>query len=346
MNIKTDLSPRQILAISEQAPEKLFTGNLEIAKSEYRLLGRHWHPDHNSDAQSPQVFQHISKLYRLTQELLNANRWRGAGTLELGNSDGVFRRIPYLRIVPFELGEMYVGEREVVFAVERQYGDLFENAKKQIAGLKFADAGMKREIARCLPPVPTYFATADRLLMVLSKTPDLILLDDLRIFLGGRIEPTHVGWIQSVLHNLSCYLGYANLVHHDISPQTVFVSPQFHTGALLGGWWYARQTGDKIPALPARTIQNAPPDVLRDKRADGRTDLELIRATGRELLGDPGGGHLSADKNVPSAFAGWLNGATNGDPVREYQLWKEVLQKSFGAPRFVKLNINVGEIYG
>ncbi len=345
MNILTDLGPEQILAISENAPEKLFSGDLLIAKSEYRMLGRRWHPDHNSDGAAQLVFQHVTRLYQKAREMIETNHWRGAGNLELQRDGRVMRRVSYFRIVPFELGEMYLGEGEVVFSVEQQYRDLFENAKNHIANFCFADSAMKREIERCLPPRPEFYSTSERLLMLVRKTPDLILLDDLREYLGGEVAPCHVGWIQNTIHNLSCYLSYAGLVHHDLSPQTYFVSPAFHTGVLLGGWWYACREGEKMKALPDRTIRIAPADVIRRKCAAGRTDLELIRATGRELLGDPTGTHLRADKKIPAPFLSWFNGATTGNALLEYELWKEVLRESFGAPRFVKLDVKPSAIY-
>jgi hypothetical protein len=345
MNILINLSPERILAIPADAPEKLFSGDLLTAKSEYRALGLYWHPDRNTDPQSQRIFQHITELYKKAKELLETNRWRGAGTLELERGGHVFRRVSYYRIVPFELGEMYVAEREVVYSVKLEFGDLFENAQKYLARFGYADSAMKREIERCLPPKPEYYTAADRLLMLVRKSEDLVLLDDLRDYLGGEIAPRHVGWIQNTLHNLSCYFSYAGLAHNDISPHTYFVSPTFHTGALLGGWWYASREGEKMKALPERTIRLAPADVIRGKRADRRTDLELIRATGRELLGDPLGARLKLNKKIPAAFVRWFNGATTGDALLDYKLWNEVLRESFAAPRFVKLEAPASAIY-
>lgn len=349
-NDKMNLTGEQILAITENAPEKLFSGDLAIAKSEYHALSRRWHPDHNKDSEATAVFQRVTELYHTAQKLISANRWRGAGVLELSGASGaaalVNRRIPYLKIVDFELGDLYIGETNVVFSVERKNADLFENAKRQIANFKFANARMREEIERNLPGEPEYFATAERLLMVLPKTPDQVLLEDLLEYLGGAIDARHVAWIENRLHNLACYFEYAGIVHHDISPRTVFVSPEFHTATLLGGWWYARAAGEKINALPNRTINLAPPDVIRIKRADGRVDLESVRQTGRELLGDANGTRLKTDAKIPAAMARWFNGATSGSAVTDYELWKNVLEMDFGAPKFVRLDVEPNQIYG
>lgn len=348
---KTEPTADQILAISPQAPEKLFTGDREIARNEFYELSRRWHPDRRPDPRATLVFQRLSELYRTALEYLDANCWRGAGVLELpvsGSGKGaiVTRRINYFKCRPFELGAMYIAKTEVAFAVERRFADLFDNARRRIESFRFADRPMRQEIARCLPAAPEYFVSAERLFLVLPKRAGMVLLDDLLEYLGGALDPRHVGWIGNRLYNLACYFEYAGLVHQDISPQTVFVSPESHGAALLGGWWYARPRGEKIAALPARTLALAPPDVVARRRADGRTDLEAIRRTGCELLGTTAGWALKSNPKIPAAMGRWLNGATSGSAVTDYELWRNVLELDFGAPRFVRLDAAPDAIYG
>ena len=181
--------------------------------------------------------------------------------------------------------------------------------------------------------------------MVLPKAADMILLDDLLEHLGGAIDARHVGWIGSSLQNLACYFEYAEIVHQDISPRNVFVSPENHSVVLLGGWWYANRAGGRIFALPNRTINVAPADVLRNKRVDARIDLELIRQTGRELLGENGSAPIKTNEKIPAAMARWFNGATSGSAVADYKLWKNVLEMDFGASRFIRLDVEPSQIY-
>ncbi len=348
---KINLTAVEILAVSKDAPEKLFSGDLPAAKSEYHELSRRWHPDRNRDLEATAVFQHITELYRQTRELIKSGRWRGAGVLELpvlgsGRAARASHQLNYLRSVKFELGDLYIAENEAAFSVERQYADLFENARQRVARFRFANALMRREIGRNLPGAPEYYTTAARLIMVVPKTPDMILLEDLREHLGGAIGAQHVGWIINCLYNLACYFNYAGIVHHDISPHTFFVSPEFHSGMLLGGWWYARSAGEKISALPNRTLKTAPHDVIRRKQADNRTDLELIRQTVRELLGADYAINSKTNEEIPSAMRRWIRGATSGSAVTDYELWKIVLEMDFGAPRFVRLDVESGAVYG
>ncbi len=343
---KVNLSGGQILAINKNAPEKLFSGDFTAAKMEYYALSRVWHPDRNSNREATVVFQHITELYRTARELIKTKSWNGAGILELSAERSRARKLEYFKRRRFELGEIYLGESEVAFAVERQFADLFENAKRQMENFRFANDSMRKEMARFLPAKPEYFAAPERLFMVLPKPADMILLEDLLDYLGGAIDARHVGWIENRLYNLACYFEYAGVVHQDISPRTVFVSPKFHAAVLLGGWWYARPAGEKIKALPNRTIKIAPPDVLRRKQADARVDLELIRRTGREMLGAKTDAQLKTDEKIPPAMARWFNGATSGSAVTDYELWNNVLEMDFGKPRFVRLEARPEAIYG
>jgi len=173
--------------------------------------------------------------------------------------------------------------------------------------------------------------------MVVRKAPDLVRLQDLLDHLGGRLDPRHVAWVVSTLLNLACYLGWAELTHNALSLDTYFVSPPGHRGALLGGWWYAKPAGARPDALPAPTALCCPPDILREKRADGRTDLELVRAIGRALLGDAA---------APPLLLEWLRPPTAGDPVADYRRWSEtVLPASFGTGRIAQLDIAASDLY-
>jgi hypothetical protein len=346
---KIKLTADEILAMPEKSPEKLFSGVLEIAKTEYHTLCRRWHPDYNRDANATAVFQHVNNLYQTAQHLIETDGWRGAGVLELPAAASgrglIARRMRYFKRADFELGEMYIGDMEIAFTVKREYADLFENARRRIASFKFANPAMQKEMHRNLPDNAEYFATAERLIMVLPKAADMILLADLLEHLGGAIDARHVAWIGSSLQNLACYFEYVGIVHHDISPQTVLVSPEHHSVMLLGGWWYANFVGGKINALPNRTINVAPADVLRNKRADIRVDLELIRQIGRELLGEKGSMPIKTNERIPAAMARWFNGATSGSAVADYQLWRNMLEMDFGKPRFCRLDVEPSAIY-
>jgi hypothetical protein len=81
-------------------------------------------------------------------------------------------------------------------------------------------------------------------------------------------------------------------------------------------------------------------------RADLRTDLELVRAIGRALLGDITGVRLARERGTPPAMIDWLRLPASADPIEEYRTWRtQVLHDSFGARRFVELPLTQSDIY-
>lgn len=343
MNDISKLTPSVILSIAQ--PEKLFSGESAV-EDEYRRLCKIWHPDRNKDPQANEVFVHFKLLKEAAEEKIAAGTWETPGLYTFTDTKGKKFQIKYKRKHTFELGDMYVGEYTVTYFVDKSAEDLFTNAKRMMSGFTFANDKMKGEIQRYLPEVHTVNETTDRLVMVVKKDPEMVLLRDLLEHLGGKIDPKHVAWIMSTIYNISCYLKYAKLTHNSIGPDTFFVSPKKHSGALIGGWWYAAPLEKKLIAVPARTITYAPRDLTAKKIADFRVDSELIRATGRELLGDGGGSKLLSDPSIPNALLNWLRTPGQGDAFSEYEDWvKSVLKDSFGERRFVELKVQPSDVY-
>lgn len=338
------LPAHALLAIPAAEPERLFSGDPMTARAEYLRLAGRWHPDRNPDRLAHQVFQRITQLYRLALEKLRNGDWRVPGRLALRNG-GVPQELHYLRRHDFELGALYIAREAAAFVVVPEHADLLAAATRRFASFRFAGHGMQREASLYLPKLAGVCEAQDGRALVLEKAPDLVLLRDLLDRLGGRLPPRHVAWVLSSLLNIACYFQYAGLTHNAIGPDTYFVSPEGHSGALLGGWWYAQRWGRTMRVLPCRSAGLLPPDIAAAKRADPRLDLELIRATGRELLGDAGGARLRNDPDIPRPLVDWLRQPSAGSAIDDYELWHDVLKASFGARRFVELGITARDVY-
>jgi hypothetical protein len=99
-------------------------------------------------------------------------------------------------------------------------------------------------------------------------------------------------------------------------------------------------------AAPAHTIEWGPHDLLASRQADIRTDLELVRAIGRELLGDITGARLGRESAAKGAMIDWLRLPASSNPIEEYRTWRDqVLHDSFGARRFAELPLTQSELY-
>lgn len=349
------LSAEQILSV--HAPETLFSNSADKAKKEYRVLALRWHPDHLDTPDAHTVFAHIALLYREALEKQSKGNWfepaekieeETKGIKKFRLESGLIRSVEYYSSVPFELGHMFIGEHGISYEIKNEFTDLFNNARRQIRQLRFKDDAMAVEMSCYLPQIEEAFKTANNTnVMRIRKTPDQIRLADLLSFYAQRLEPVeHIGWILNVLWNIACYLQWSGVTHNAISTENILVSPLRHSGMLIGGWWYAATAGSALLALPDRTLNLMPLDILNSRTADHRSDHELIKATGRELLGDPRGIKLRLDPTVPEPIREWLSLPADQNAVINYREWKhEVLLDSFGPPAFVPMNLTRQDIY-
>ncbi len=350
-----DLTAKEILGIPSDAPELLFKPDADAIRRRYRELSAVWHPNANQHdlTQAHNVFEHIAELKDTAEEKLKHGIWETPGEIQFVQvGTGKPSTLKYVKKRRFELGEMYISKNFVTFAVEKQYGDLFENAQRAIKGLTYANDGMRAEFERYVPTIQSIIETANRHVMVVKKDPHHVLLSDLQEHWGGKIDPKHTAWVLSRMHNLACFLEFNGLAHNGISPDTVFVSmapkeeASAHSAALLGGWWYAAKADRPLIGLPQLTVEVVPPSLLSSGRADTRVDLMLIRSVGRILLGDKLGMTLARDKTVPQPMADWLTLPPTDNARTDYTNWYDkILPNSFGARRFVEMKKTFGDIY-
>lgn len=341
--------------LSLQEPERLFSFGINEAQAEYKQLAKVWHPDVCTRPNATEVFSHLAKIYAQSQALRSEKKWiepaekiedEKPGIKAFKTVDGHIKRIDFLTVREFELGTAYIGDYHVTYVLRREFDDLFKNGVDTMERLSFKDNKMQAEMVRYLPLIQDIFRTPAHSAVVLRKTPDCLLLSDVLKYMGGTLNPIgHIGWVLNVSYNIACYLQYAGLTHNGISSDTYFVSPVFHSGMLLGGWWYACKRKDRMLALPERTLAYAPPDIVRRKRSGFRTDLELIRAMGRELLGDVSGASLRYEAGLPEPIVQYLNMPSSGSAVEDYKTYKNKVLEACWPRKYIELKLEAKDIY-
>jgi serine/threonine protein kinase len=346
--MKDTMEAKAILSIPENQPERIFPNSEDEAKSVFRKLIKEWHPDHNKSSEAQQVTSHLQKLYDEVIGRIQKGTWSLPNTLTFKGVDGKVRTVKYRRKRSFELGDFAYGDRVVCYVVKPDCKDLFGRGLETIKhGFKYENKEMEEEISRYLPNPLDSFETQDgHMVLVLSKTPDVFLLQDVLDHFGGTIDPKHVAWIVSCMLNLACYMRYAGITHNALSTTNLFISPQFHSMVILGGWWYSQKVGKKLEALPRMSADIAPMEMLADKIADHKLDLMLVRDIGLELLGDSSGSTLLHDGKTPQPLVNFFRSITDGNAFQEYERWtKKILIDSFGKRRFVEMKIEASDIY-
>jgi hypothetical protein len=337
----TTLTGSQILGIPVSEPERLF-GRPEMVEPGYKALARLWHPDKGGDAD---IFAYINILHDQAKHLIGADTWHTPGQLTF-KAAGKTYHLHYFKSFDFEMGKAYMSQTRITYVIPKENADLVANAREIIKGIEYPDDETRRVMVRYLPKIVDEYETADSILLMIDKPADLIRMRDLLEYFGGKIDPRHVAWmISRMLHHAS-FLELVNIAHNDFSLDTLFVCPEHHTVCILGGWWYATKIGKKPIALPQRTINFGPSELITKKKAMLGTDPELARLTGRELLGDTSGIRLTLDPNIPPPIVEWLRISGRGSALQDYTHWREkILSGSYGPRKFVKMEVSEKDIY-
>ena len=330
-----DITADTLLAIPLDAPSQVFPQDPIEAAHVWRSLARQWHPDRTSDPRAEAVFAHLNALRKRASDWRSEGRWEANNTLTLRGTDGKTRRLRYLKRHATDLGETLIARTIFTSLTRVTHADLAERERRAIANLTFANAKMADEMQMWLPSEIARFETPAHHALVLTKAPDMVLLADLLAHHDGTLDARHVGWIVSGMLHVACYLEWAGLAHHAIGPETWLVSPEQHSGALLGGWAFATDIGTRLRAAPARTVNAAPSIWKTTKIATGAMDRELIKLTGREM------GH-----DMPDALTDWLTRPPMARAIDDYREWKNALRDAFGRPRFMKLTTTPDTVYG
>jgi hypothetical protein len=242
-----------------------------------------------------------------------------------------------LEFKPVELGGLYIAEDCLIYEVSKQDKDLVDNFVKRSSYLTFFTDEMKDSFASRLPMTTMLYQSIDNYYVIVSKDPNFICLDDINNHFNEEIDPKHIAWIISGLLDISCYLYASRLMHGDINLTSVYINPANHQVALLGDWWYACDTDEKMIALPSRSFSSLPSDIITTTKASNQLDRILIKKLARELL---------SKNKISSVLNNWAHENSDIDPMSEYTHWMNViLPSAFGPRKFHELKLTSTDIY-
>lgn len=314
----------------------IFPNNASELPFKYKELCKQFHPDACGDPRANDAFARLQVLYKDAADAIAKGTWEGTNYVEIKTVAGKTLQIKYQYHSVFELGECYVCNKNIIYIFDFSKKKYYNNYINQIKKLNFADKEMENMFKPLLPKLVSEHDTATQHIIVLSKTADVFplrcVLDN---FYNGNIPDTHLAWMMSRLMNIACYLKYSNIVSNGICVDNLFVSLQYHTILIPGGWWYTTQAGDKMIGTTAGIYNIMPPKVKADKTSSSITDIESIKAFGRQYLAD----------TAPQAFKDFVNSGSGEDSFIEMEKWDKALIDSFGKRRFIKIDASAKDIY-
>jgi hypothetical protein len=348
LDVLLSMSAEQLLSVKSYYV--IFPNSQKRTTDVWRKMAGKWHPDshisENDKKVATGVFTHLKQLRDLAEAHIQAGIWGGDHfkTFETVNSQVQFSFLEEDGVPGVH--RRYVGKSLVWFEYPGNNSDLVDQMKKNLArwSLPLTPAMAADEhlfVATKLQVDYRELVNKGKLVTMVKDRDSFALNHVLRV---RTIEPRHLIWIISRLQSLACLMQIRNVMNLDISTRSVFITPRTHGVVLLDGWQYGAEIGSKPLALPSRTAALCP-SIVSEKKAEMKHVLELIKALGRELCGDPTGVKIQLDKTIPPVLGNWLRSPAEKDAISAYKTWGKVKVDAFGPPKWEPMALTGKDIY-
>lgn len=150
------------------------------------------------------------------------------------------------------------------------------------------------------------------------------------------LDQVHVNWILSRLLEFCMMMESAGLVHGNLTPDSVFISPDEH-GVVISGFHHLSKSGSKMTTISGKFKNWYPTSLFRDKIATSNIDLEMAKKLAIYLLGDVSGSgtkfRLTHNSDLINFYLTSHNSAK--DAYKEY---RDILKRNFES-KFHLLNL-------
>lgn len=314
-------------------PEDLFPKDEREIKKLYRELVKMYHPDvyGNDD-----VFRRINELYKAAMEKIKTNSWGFKNTLTIKSDSGKKISLNYIKKHNFELGEMYIANKVVLYLLPKSNEKYYTNYIDKVKSIKYADESMENEFALFIPKIIRHGKTeSGDCFIVILKYDDVLYLPD--ILSKFKISNRHACWMISRIINLCCLMKYNNLSFNNININSIFICPRTHK-VFLFDWWYVTKLGEKMIGLPKFNYNLMTPTQKASKLTSSTLDIDSVKAFAMTMKSYTEG-------DVPKEFELWAKGGSSEDTFKEFSEWDKCLDASYGERKFVVLDITKNHIY-
>lgn len=315
----------------------IFTSESEAKiEVQYKQYCKTIHPDVNSDPRATEAFMRLGQLKELAVQALRTGLWEDDNAIyfqRVGTKNTL--RIQYLYRHKTNVCEYFVTKHYVVYVFETNRKRYYDNFLKWAKGLEYKTDPMKEHFAPLLPfrHIET-FETNDKYIVSCAKDEDVYPLRAvIENFWNNSVPDRHWTWITSRMMELLNFLNYHDIVLNGIDVDSFFVSLDLHQLYLFGGWWFATKAGDPLIGTTSKIWVNMPPKAKANRIGDPLTDIESIKALGREF-----------GEACPQAIKDYFNSGS-GQAFSEWKKWETAMNKAYGKRQFVEVHATAKEIY-
>ena len=318
-----------------------FTRSKDELKTQYKALSLKTHPDRGG---SVEQFQQLQDDYKMLQDVIDQGKpWDYNNELSWYDN-GTTTRFKYANKVEINggVGIEYIGKTNLISVIDPNALDLAENAISIMKHLA-SNLGPTPKIVEQnadLFPVGMTLKNGSVNYTAVRKPIEYFPLDvALKLIPDTLTSPEHVAWcVGRVLHIL-CTLNYAKIMHGGLHTSSIYVNLDTHELALLSGWFYSRRFGEKLVALPVKSLPYMPDAMKNDKLASKELDMSCAYRTILDICG------VNSPKQLigkfPDPFVEFLKFPFRGDPFDLYKEWERVRESSFSKRIFVKIDSTI-----
>ena len=253
--------------------------------------------------------------------------WNTADIHTFTCADGTPVEVKYMHRYSDGDTDVYVARRNIIFHFKTNGAEKTERFRRSISTLDYPSADT-RNLEAFFPKISGGFTLNDgSFLCAITKDEDEY---PLRLF--GALNGRHAAWIISRLENLCCVLEFSSLVHPQISPDTIYITPYTHQASLYGGWWNA----GKNNTLAVDT----------NERLKLQQNLIGLRDTAAQALGYTKASDIPFTADIPDALRSFIRSVPRPTAYDDFSYWDEMLIKAYGERKFIQMDTNDSQIYG
>lgn len=336
-------------------PEDIFPDRWTMGE-EYKRLATLLHPDKNPDWRkdhATKIFASLSEWYSKAQEKV-ANRTFGIKILcTLKSKKGTYALEKKLHTG--DISDLYgtlfydddADDNLVKLVRTPKNNDLLANEATVLRYLREESRVKELEVMRHIPILVDSFEIQNsayrRRANVFRRPQGFHPLVMIRKSFPNGIQARSMAWMFNRALGALTACHQAGYVHGAMVPEHVLVNTGLH-GGMLWDWCYAVKRGERIKAICPTWKEFYPAEILNKAPVDFSTDLYMLAASMWYVLGGTFHTRTIPD-TVPAPIVGLLRycllaqSRRPSDVFAFYDEFNEVLEKLYGPPKFIKLEL-------
>lgn len=331
-------------------PEDIFTMDLKVIENEKEAYLEEFRPKEYRKIKDFMITKKVLLLYSQAIAILeDGENKEDYKEVCIKSTKGKQFKIHYMNHSSFRLGEMYITKEYVIYIVKKEFKKYYENYIEKTKHYSKPDRTIWNMVQYMVPNVEMNFECVDGNFAIFIKKPcEMYSLREILEYFKGGLKPEYVASILTRLYYFTCYMGLVEMNHNALMVDNLFFTPgreveegesytidDMRIVGVFGGWFFTTYFEEKLQGVPKEIYAIMPEECKNRGYSSFEVDELAIKTLAKELLG-------TEIKNTPKPFLDWVNNKKIAkDAYEEFCDWKKVIISSFGAHRFVNMDVSI-----